>query len=382
MRAFPAGMIWQVEVVQRDRWTHGPLELAFFPARAEGLSGLTLDGVVMTWNLSSPAGFLRPGDAMDELSKLVPSLPKRNNPNLIFVPKREDGLTALHAMLGSLLPDEELRNAGLERRRASMVLSLAGLYDLPAGYGDSASGAFSRYIWQRIAPRARFHPSFFSPKSPLRLLAADTRFWMHRIYRTALDRREEFPEGPSEPDWKPLEELTAEVRECLPAEDVDKFAVRRPLLGGDVWDIDDADERDAMIEEAITGAGVMESLEPVIELLHTQRSHEDFSSRHSWIKEDFERQFYSKRAKLTVELIETVDDAVSWSVDDNEGYGQILFRDVLAWLDRKERRLLLALRMGKTTTEIAADDGLSGHASISRRIQRLKSKVAQLLADG
>lgn len=126
----------------------------------------------------------------------------------------------------------------------------------------------------------------------------------------------------------------------------------------------------------IDGAGARE---PVIELLQSHRAHEDFSSRASWIKEDFERTFHSKRAKLKVELVETLDDAPVWSTDECEGYGEVLFRDLVAALDLRERRLLLALRMGKTVTEISADEGLNGHGSISQRVAALKEKVAVLL---
>jgi hypothetical protein len=97
----------------------------------------------------------------------------------------------------------------------------------------------------------------------------------------------------------------------------------------------------------LTGAGVITSLEPVIELLQSRRAHEDFSSRASWIKEDFERTFYSKRAKLKVELVETLDDAPVWATDECAGYGEVLFRELIAALDLKERRRLLALRLGK-----------------------------------
>jgi hypothetical protein len=45
---------------------------------------------------------------------------------------------------------------------------------------------------------------------------------------------------------------------------------------------------------------------------------------------------------------------------------------LLAALNVKERKLLLALRMGRTMSDIAAADGLNGHASISRRINALK----------
>jgi hypothetical protein len=209
-------MMWQMEVVQRDRWDHGPLELAFFSDTPDdGMDRLALQGAVHDWNQSAAAGFLRSGDALDQLKRIVPALPERQNPNLIFVPTRGDGLTALHVMLASLLPEASLRRAGICRRHTTNSLLLTGSYDLPNGYGTAATAAFSEYIWTRIAPRARFHPSFFSSKSPLRLLAGDSRFWMHRVFRVALDRREDFGEGPTETHWKPLSELTAAVRQNL-----------------------------------------------------------------------------------------------------------------------------------------------------------------------
>lgn len=39
-------MIWQVEVVRRDRWAHGPLDLAFLHRETEGLSGLAIEGMI------------------------------------------------------------------------------------------------------------------------------------------------------------------------------------------------------------------------------------------------------------------------------------------------------------------------------------------------
>jgi hypothetical protein len=106
----------------------------------------------------------------------------------------------------------------------------------------------------------------------------------------------------------------------------------------------------------------MESLDPAIETLHSHRVHEDFSDRYSWIKEDFERSFYSKRAKLKVSLVETQD-----------GYERVLFRDVLAFLNSSERHLVIALRSGKTTTEIACE--AKSHAAVLRRVKKLQAKV-------
>lgn len=387
MRVVSNAYFWQAEVVQSDRWDLGPLELAFVDERLRrGVMTkrqLELSCAIHEWNQSSPAGLTRPGEALEILRRELRCLDAIKTPNLVFVPRRgPDGLTALHVMLASVLPDRALKAAGIERSPSILNLSTVACHDLPENYAAAASRAFSAYIWHKLAPRARFNRSFFSATSPLRLLADDTSFWMHRFYRIALDRWDYFEEvdDAEKPTWKPLSELTTTLRASLPESLHDKVRVRRPLRGGDLWDVYDPLDRENVIEEAITGVGVMESLEPVIELLQRHRAHEDFSDRYSWVKEDFERSFYSKRSKLKVELVETVDDAPVWNTAEPDGYERVLFRDILAALNVRERSLLLALRMGKTATEIAQGQGLSGHAAISRRIKKLKPKIAQLLS--
>ena len=85
------------------------------------------------------------------------------------------------------------------------------------------------------------------------------------------------------------------------------------------------------------------------------------------------------RARLKVEFLETLDDVPVWDTDGTAGYENALFRDVLAVLDLKERRLILALPQGETISDIAAAEGLRGHAAVSRRVQRVKRKIEGLL---
>jgi hypothetical protein len=396
MRAISNAMLWQMEVVQRNRWALGPLELVFVreplrchpaaqelvPPVSEGekLSALQFDAMVYQWNQSASGGWVRAEDVVDYLTAIHPGLNQRENPNLIFVPQRADGLTQLHVMLASLLTDGALARLKMKRQPANIGLNLVGIRQLPHSCGERIEHEFSRLIWKKMSPAARLNASFFSPSSSLRLLAGDTGYWMHRLYRIAMERREMmFEPVKDDESWKPLVDLHSAVMATIPESERDWYEVRRPLYGGDVWNENDRVERRELLNEAINGIGVMDSLAPVVELLHARRAHEDFSERYSWIKEDFERQFYSKRAALKVELIETLDDAPVWSSTDNEGYGHALFRDVMAWLDRKERKLFLALRMGKTASEIAKAGGLSSHASISRRIARLKQKLNRIL---
>jgi hypothetical protein len=273
---------------------------------------------------------------------------KRRNPNMILVPTYAE-TSDLDVMLASLLPDSSLRQNKLERRRASMNLLFVH-HDLDPDYGARARAAFSRHVWSLLAPRSRLGESAFSTNSPLRLLAGDARYWAHRIYRLALDRRDTYfdPTEHEESSWKSVDTLREHIFGQVPEGERHLFKVERPIVGGDIWDVMDSDDREDVLRSAIDGDGVIESLDPVIELLHAHHVHEDFSERHSWIKEDFERSFYSKRSRLKVDLVDTIDDAPAYELEPNEPYEQVLFRDVIAMLDQKERRLVLALRMERT----------------------------------
>src|SRR5216684_3593193 len=386
MHSFSNAHFSEVEFVQSDRWELGPLELVFVDERLRNgyfsKRGLELCGAISLWNQSASAGFARPARSLFVLEREIPSIRSCENPNVIFVPRQQaDGLTELHVMLASLLPDAMLHAARIPRAAAVLDLTLLNDPERPPGFAASVCSAFTQYIWTKLAPQSRLRESFFSSSSPLRLLSADISYWMNRVYRVALDRQESFREvsDTSARAWRPLPELADKLNKSLPPYLRDRIRVRRPLCGGDLWDIHDAEEREQVIEEAITGVGVMESLQPIIELLHTHRAHEDFSDRYSWVKEDFERSFYSKRAKLQVVLVETMDDAPVWSADDHDGYSRVLLRDIFAFLNPRERKLFLALRQGRTVGEIAVRDELAGHAAISRRVKALKKKISALL---
>jgi hypothetical protein len=388
MRVLSNAFFAQAEIVQSDRWDYGPLELAFLaeaPAAAANgppHSHLLNSYAVSQWNQSASAGFARDGEAMEILKAQIPSLERRKNPNIIMVPERADGLTELDIMLASLLPDSALAKWKLPRLRASMALLLVGHHELDSNFATRTRAAFSDLIWHKLSPQRRSRQAAFSANSSLRVLAGDPTFWMHRLYRLCLAWRDEFfteVDESTEPSWKPLETLRQHFLDSIPEEDREKFKVRRPLRGGEIWDEKNEADRNNVLDAVISGGDILESLDPVVEVLKTHRCHDDFAACHSWIKEDFERSFYSKRAKLKVDLVETLDDAPVWASTDNEGYEHALFRDVLSFLDLQEKRLVVALRSGRTVSDIASQRGLSGHASISRKIKALKLKVRRLI---
>jgi hypothetical protein len=78
-------------------------------------------------------------------------------------------------------------------------------------------------------------------------------------------------------------------------------------------------------------------------------------------------------------MVETIDQFPAWNAGECFGYEDVVFRDLLSCFDRTSQRILIALRHGKTTTEIAREAGLKGHASISRRISQIKRRVRRLM---
>lgn len=82
---------------------------------------------------------------------------------------------------------------------------------------------------------------------------------------------------------------------------------------------------------------------------------------------------------MRVKFVETVDDAPAWPTPEPQGYGNILFRDVLAFLDKRERLIVLSLGTGRTVSEMAGEAGHRDHTTISKRLKSIKEKARRLL---
>jgi len=380
MIAISNAFFFQAEVEETDRWKHGPLEFIFFDSeRHHDRSQAEVAYAAMQWNREYEGGCCRDDECIERLEAIVPGLRACENPNIFLAP-RECGFTQLEVMLASVVPTTILERHGIRKQRANFSLLPFGHHNEQPGYGVFCQRAFEEYIWTKLQRSARCRYDYFAKDSPLRLLAADSRYWMSRLFRIALARYETFPPTTHiDETWQSLDELQREFANLNPESVVENFKIRRPRVGGDLWDIDDADECDDVVEEMLDGLGLMEPVDPLLDLLQSNPAHEDFSPIHSWIKEDFERAFYSKRAKVKVVLTETIDEFPAWEANSSSGHDDLVFRDILSCFDLKEQRLLIALRHGKTTSEIAREMGLKGHASVSRKLARIKKRVRSLL---
>jgi len=372
----------QAELVQADRWSHGPLELVFLDhRRTRGDDKVEM--AVWNWNASYRWGTVRPGDAIRTLCALCPSLKRSTNPNLFVVPRVDGAYTQLHVMLASVVPNSLLERFSIRKRLADFHLGNYGFDDdgIPnRRYATAAEAAFADYLWPRLL-KGRASRLDFSARSSIRLLADDTSYWMSRLYRIAVKRAESFPEVSDDDDWEPLSLLEEKFSRSLPQLSPNSYRVTRPLMGGPLWCMDDQEDCDEVLNEAVDGGGVMKSLDPIVELLLSRGAHEEFSDRYSWVKDTFERDFYHRRAKLKVSMVETTDDAPCWAGQDPEGYERVLFRNLMSFLDLRQRHLFIALRHGKTVSEISTERGLRSHAAVSRQVAALRRKVRRLLQD-
>ena len=371
-------MLSQAEIEQANHWEQGPLELVSFDVEAYEISRPELVGLVATWNREYEGGSCRDGDCLERLQHLLPGPFQAANPNLFLAP-RANGFSHLEVMLGSVVPASILSKYGIAKQRANLWL-VPWHKDLQPGYGRACCAAFEEHVWRRLARSSRCRHDFFSPDSPLRLLAGDSQYWASRLYRVALARYETFaPTTHIDDEWHTIEAIEQDLAEQVPDWKEQGLLIRRPRMGGTIWDISDQAECEEVVDEMLDGLGLMEPLDPLLDLLHSHRAHEDFSNQYSWIKEDFERSFYSKRSRVKVVMVETIDEFPAWNAGECFGHEDLIFRDLLSCFDRKDQRVLIALRHGKTTTEIARESGLKGHASISRRISQIKKRVRRLM---
>src|SRR5712672_1012210 len=133
MFAISNAFLFQAEIVQKDRWVGNPLEIALidFPPRVSlNDESLKLELALHSWNQTYAAGYARQSDAFEAVTSKIPGIEHRKNPNIIIAPRTANGITELHVMLASLLPDEVLRDAGVERLRANMALALVGRHQM------------------------------------------------------------------------------------------------------------------------------------------------------------------------------------------------------------------------------------------------------------
>lgn len=270
-----------------------------------------------------------------------------------------------------LLPLRTLKAHGLPPiRRATWPpnLILGGLDALlPTNVDGRLSRAFAEHVWPLLCRQSGI--SAFSSGEPLRLLAHNLDFWLPYADRVV---RRRFRALGSVPLEEGQEEKLERLRAQLPSD----VMATRPSFGGHAWMGEDEawDATVEIVDEADQGG----RLRGLIDAIRSHRVEDDFSSRWSFAREDFERKLHHKRMKTRVRFVELAD-TIPVHGPDSEVHENLLWEDFFAVLDAKEREIVVCLRNGHTVGDIAADFGYANHSPVSKRLSAIRRKAALLL---
>lgn len=347
--------------------------------------------LINQWNLFWEAGEFR-GEIYEKMGgqrlppRLVPLTQDDNRRDVILLPRFGEGRGAAWAPFFHMLPPKVIAEHGLPQLEGCGFWPWNGFGCMEGGTGRASKSdyqdmtsdfdrklarAFASYIWPLLSPASPMNA--FSKSSSLVLLAHNLDHWLpylDRVLRQRLEGR--IGRIPGEAVVNPDSADYAQMLTGLPAQ------VLMPHYGGDLW----AGEADAwsaareMVEEADHGGG----LRAIVDAFRSHRVVDDFSDRWSKAKEDFERKLYSKRSKIKVSFVE-LDDKIPVVSGASELTDNLLWDDVMSILDPKEREVVILLRSGETRlADVAESLGYSGHSAISKKLAKVRAKVARYLS--
>lgn len=229
--------------------------------------------------------------------------------------------------------------------------------------------AFAEWIWPLLVEGRSALDSH--PKTDsLVVLAHNLGFWLPAMELVL--RRRGLMFGRVEVEDAERAELDR-VRKSLPPD----LEVDPPSRGGSLW----CGEHEAreVGRELVDAADEIGGLRSVVDAIRAHRVADDFSERWSFEREDFERKLYSKRAKVRVSFVE-IDTGPPIIGHETDLQENLLWRDVFAVVDRKDRRVVVCLQKGTTLVgDIARELGYANHSPVSKALARIRRAVMPLL---
>lgn len=300
---------------------------------------------ITNWNVAWEAGHLRsqfiPQVFRTDLPSHLRFLTKYEDVNLYLIP--DDGQSNFEAFapLYHLLPLSTLTRFGLPVLKRGLWPAFnynEVLHShIQKGFDERLSKAFASHVWPLIDSGSGINA--FSRDESLVVLTQNLNYWLPCVYKLAEERLRTF----SRVDFDSLEQIEQlkRLRSTLPAE----IEADRPLRGGAIW----CGEQEAWdaTKELIEIADEHGQLRGIIDAVRSNRVQDDFSSRWSYAKEDFERKLYRKRAKIKLTFVE-LDEAKPVHAPTSEVHENLLWEDFITLLNPKERRIVVCLKNGVT----------------------------------
>jgi len=328
---------------------------------------------IHSWNYAWESGQLRYDVFGRELPEPLKWLEHYRDRNVYLLPKTSFHHYEAYAPLYHLLPRTTLERFDLPLLKKGLWPPSIpwGDYDkfVPRDFDSRLSAAFAYHVWPLLVSQSGI--TSFSKTDPIKILAHNLDFWMPYIQSVAEDRLGCFDRV--EPEGEDVIKKLEIVRKELP------FGVKAdtPRMGGHIWfGEEEAEEATrAMVEKADKKG----RLRAIIDAVKSDRIDDDFSSRWSYAKEDFERKVYSKRSKIKVTFVE-LDETVPVHGPESEAHENLLWEDFMGFLDKKEKRIVVLLRNGVTKMgDIGERLGYANHSPISKALDRIRKKAVRFL---
>jgi DNA-binding CsgD family transcriptional regulator len=334
---------------------------------------LRLSNAVTEWNILWEAGQLRSDMFSDKLPPSLDWLLRDNDSNIFLLPRNPRHRYHAYAPLFHMLPARLLDKHRLPLLRRGIWPHFLEDYWLnviiPRQFDERLSRAFAELVWGHLNSGSSL--SSFSPGEPIRLLAHNLDFWIPYAHAVVERRLAALPRVPCENEEQ--ERLLKEGRADAPLD----VEFHRPRCGGVIWQGEEDAER--AVDEMIQYADSRGHLRGIIEAIRSNRVEEDFSSRWSYAREDFERKLYRKRSKVSVKFVE-LDDTIPVVGPESEIHEDMLWQDLIAVLSPKERQVVVLLRSGYTRlASIAEELGYANHSPVSKALARIRRKADALL---
>lgn len=324
---------------------------------------------ISEWNLLWEAGVLRHGIA--KLHPRLHFLRSYAGRNITLLPRDEANYMACEPLY-HLLSKPVLDRFGLPPvSRGVFPPSASRLVEFPADTERRLSRAFAHHVWPLLCSGSPLEA--FERDESISLLAHNLDFWVPYAYEFVHQRLEGMPRYPVEK----LEPAQRRQMRRLKKDVPPGVAVETPRLGGILWlGRDEAWEATRAIVDLADERG---KLRAILDAIRSHRVVDDFSSRWSYAKEDFERRLYRKRAKTRVTFVE-LDETIPCHGPEAEVEADLLWEDFFAVLNAKERQIVVCLRSGVTQVgDIAKEIGYANHSPVSKKLAAIRRKAALLL---
>lgn len=355
-------------------------EFVYIPCEPyENMSGhrrdveLELEVAINKWNYSWEANRLRQEMFKGKLPFKLKWLEKYTKANLYLIPDfnlRYDAYLPLYHML----PQCILKSYNLPLFRKGMwppagFAKYWRLIQLTSDFDNRLAKAFAHHIWPLLNHRSKINA--FSKDDPVVILSHNLNYWLPYAYSVVEERLRSFPRADC--DNIEQERELIRLRRKMPTD----VKIDRPLKGGTIW----SGEDDAwnVTKELVALADKKGKLREIIDAIRANRIEDDFSSRWTYEREDFERKLYKKRSKTKVSFVQ-LDDTIPVHAPSSELDDDLLWEDFISILDKKEKRVVVCLRNGITKVgEIGKLLGYASHSPVSKTLARIRRKAKQYL---